>query len=54
MCAGNTKCKVRILLFTDLVTVTKLPANLSQLVKNTRVQSVEGVIIHLKVVSQNT
>ena len=31
MCAGNTKCKVHILLFTDLVTVTKLPANLSQL-----------------------
>ena len=29
-CAGNTECKVQILLFTDLVTVTKLPTNLSK------------------------
>ena len=29
-CAGNTECKVHISLFTDLVTVTKLPTNLSK------------------------
>ena len=29
-CAGNTEYKVHILLFTDLVIVTKLPANLSK------------------------
>ena len=43
-CVGNTEYKVHILLFTDLVTVTKFPASLSQLVKNTHVQCVEGVI----------
>ena len=46
--------KVHILLFSDLVTVTKLPPNLSKsTVEKTDVQSVKEVI-HFKVVSQNT
>ena len=52
-CTGTTECKVHILLFIDIVTVTKLPANLSKSTgENTHVQSVEG-IIHFEMVSQN-